>query len=256
MPAPNATRGPRVARRLAAALVACLVAGLPAGAPGAFAEAAAVSIQPSLLPDRLGASTAFTLSFRFTGGEEGIPPPLRQVTVRLPAGLRIVVTGAKVCQPARLKRKGPAGCPAKSQVGSGHARLEVHAGSQAVPEQATIWAFRGPNRGGQPSFLIFGQGYTPLDQSALSTEVLETDKPPYGWRTVTTVPPIPTVMYEPNASFLTFSLTFGAGAPRAHAAAGKIVIPGSCPAGGFPFATEVAFADGTGAQASATVPCP
>jgi len=253
---PLARRAPLVARRALAALTACLAAGALAAAPAALAEEAAVSLQPSLLPDRLGASTAFTLSYRFSGGEEGIPPPLRQVTVRLPAGLRILAGGVKICQPARLKRKGPSGCPAGSQVGNGHAHMEVHAGSQAVPEQATLWVFRGPNHAGQLSFLIFGQGYTPLYQSAVSTEVLETDNPPYGWRTVVAVPPIPTVMYEPDASFLSLSLTFTGDSPRAHAAAGKIVIPASCPAGGFPFATEVAFADGTTAQSTATVPCP
>ena len=45
------------------------------------------SIRPSLLPDRLGASTALTLAFRFSGGIEGVPAPLRGLVVHLPAGL-------------------------------------------------------------------------------------------------------------------------------------------------------------------------
>jgi len=245
-------------RRNAAMALAALAACCAAPLASAQAEEASMSLHPSFLPDRLGASTAFTLAFRFSGGERGIPPPLHQVTVRLPAGLRINVAGVKTCQPGALKRRGPSGCPSGSLVGRGHALLEVHAGSQAVPEEAVLSVFRGPSREGLPTFEIFGQGETPLDESAISTEILETDNAPYGWRTVTSVPPIPTVMYEPNASFITLSLTFGGirRSPRAHAAAGAIVVPRHCPAGGFPFAAEVAFADHTTASTSATVACP
>jgi hypothetical protein len=224
----------------------------------AQAEEGAVAIHPSLMPDRLGASTVFTLAFRFSGGEEGTPPPLHQVVMHLPAGLHIDVSGVKTCQPSSLKRKGPSGCPSGSLVGTGHALLRVHAGSQSLPEQGTMSIFRGPNRGGLQTFEIYGHGNSPLDQSQVSTAILETDKAPFGWKTVTTVPPIPTVMYEPNASFESASVTFGAihGAPKAHAAAGSIVMPRTCPAGGFPFATEVTFAEGATATASAKVPCP
>lgn len=244
----------RLSATVLAALAACC-AGPPAGA---HAEAASVSIHPSFLPNRLGASTAFTLAFRFAGGEEGIPPPLHQVAVDLPAGLRIYLGGVKVCPLARLKRKGASGCPSGSLIGRGHALLEVHAGSQAVPEEATLWIFRGPSREGLPTFEIFGHGETPLDQSAIGTEILETDKAPFGWRTVTTIPPIPTLVYEPDASFVSVSLTVGGirRSPGAHAVGGAIVVPRSCPAGGFPFAAELTFADHSTASAAAKVPCP
>ena len=48
----------------------------------------------------------------------------------------------------------------------------------------------------------------------------------------------------------------GRSSPRAHAAAGAVLVPRSCPAGGFPFAASFAFADGSSASASATVACP
>jgi hypothetical protein len=243
----------RCATVLAALALCCL-------APPAEAqeEAPTVSIHPTFLPNRLGASTAFTLAFRFAGGDKGIPPPLHQVAVDLPAGLRIYLGGVKVCRPAQLKRKGPSGCPAGSLIGRGHALLYVHAGSQAIPEESVLWIFRGPSREGLATFEIYGHGETPLDQTAIATEILETDKAPYGWRTVTTIPPIPTVMYEPDASFSSVSLTVGGirRSPRAHAAGGAIVVPRSCPAGGFPFAVEVTFADDTTASATARVPCP
>ncbi|HYM45548.1 MAG TPA: hypothetical protein VES65_05230 [Solirubrobacteraceae bacterium] len=242
------------------ARAATVLAGLAcccAGAPAAAEATSGVSMRPSFLPDRLGASTAFTLALRFSGGEEGVPPPLRRLVVRLPAGLTIDVRGVKTCPPARLRRRGPGGCPSGSLLGRGHALLEVHAGSQTLPEEVTLSVFRGPSRAGLPTFEIFGQGETPLDRSEISTEILETDRAPFGWRTVTSVPPIPTVMYEPDASYVSLSLTFGGRrTPRAHVAAGAVVVPRRCPAGGFPFAAEATFADHTTARATATVACP
>ena len=65
-------------------------------------------------------------------------------------------------------------------------------------------------------------------------------------------------MLEPNASFVSLSLTIGGigHSPRAHAAAGSILVPRSCPAGGFPFAADFTFADGSTASESAAVACP
>jgi hypothetical protein len=253
--------------------VTALVAGcLCAAAPVAVAQAVetSASIRPSFSPDRLDASTAVTFAFRFSGesesgsgggegasGEEGIPPPLSGIVVRLPAGLGIDARGVGICAKARLQSKGPSGCPSSSLIGRGHAMLEVHAGSLAVPEEATLSAFRGPDRGGRPTLEVFGQGETPLYQSAISTGVLGADSAPYGSKLEISIPPIPTLVFEPNASIVSASLTVGRAGrgPRAHAS-GAIFVPRSCPAGGFPFAASFTFADGTTTSASAAVPCP
>jgi hypothetical protein len=231
------------------ALVSLWVAPASAGA-----EAAAVSLHASFSPDRLGAATTFTLGFHFSGGAEGVPPPLRTVVVQLPIGLHFQLGGLAVCQPARLRRRGPSGCPSSSLVGRGHALLQVHAGTEPIDEEASLWVERGPEHEGLPSFGLFGQGYTPLYQSAVSTELLQTASPPYGYRTVTTVPPIPTVMYEPNASFVSLSLSFGN--VKHHSGPGTFFTPRTCPPGGFPFAAQVTYANGESASTTATVPCP
>ncbi len=233
----------------------CIWAAAPA-APAAAATGA--SIRPSLLPNQLGASTALTLAFRFSGGADGVPAPLSAMVVRLPAGLTINLRGVGTCTKARLEGRGAAGCPAGSLVGHGHARMSVHAGSLAVPEEATITIFRGPDRRSHPTLEIFSQGETPLDQSSTSTGVLEPDSSPYGSKLTVSIPAIPTLVLEPNASFISLSLTLGGVGrdPRAHAAAGTILVPHSCPVGGFPFAASFAFADGSAASASATAPCP
>jgi hypothetical protein len=216
------------------------------------------SMRPSLLPDRLGASTALTLAFRFSGGEAGVPAPLSRMVLRLPAGLTISLRRVGICAKSRLRHRGVAGCPAGSEVGRGHALMSVHAGSLAVPEETTIAIFRGPNRGARPTLEIFGQGETPLDQSSISTAVLEPDSAPYGSKLTVSIPPIPTLVLEPNASFVSLSLTVGGvgRSPRAHAAAGAILVPRSCPAGGFPFAAGFTFADGSTAAASTSAACP
>ncbi len=253
--------GMAIVSRMRATIVLAALAGccIAAAAPGASAQTTTgASVRPSLLPNRLGASTALTLAFRFSGGEEGVPAPLSGMVLRLPAGLTINLRGAGICAKSQLQRKGAAGCPSSSLVGRGHGLNDVHAGSLTVPEEVTISVFRGPNRGSRPTLQIFSQGETPLDQSSISSAVLEPDGAPYGSKLTMSVPPIPTLMLEPNASFVSLSLTIGGigRGPRAHAAAGAVLAPRSCPAGGFPFAASFTFADHSAANASATVTCP
>lgn len=232
-----------------AATAACLGAA-PAAAPAASTSAA---IQPAFAPYRLGTRIAATISLRFSGGPDGVPAPLRGIVLRLPAGLRIDLAGVGVCEPSRLRNRGAAGCSSASLLGRGNALTKVHAGSQTLFEQVAVRVFRGPDRGGDPSFEILGHGDTPLYQNNLSTAVLGPDTTPYGSKLVVSVPPIPTIMGEPDASFSSLSLTIGRAAGGSPAA---VVLPRRCPAGGFFLAASFAYADGSTGNASARVPCP
>jgi hypothetical protein len=225
--------------------------------PATAAGATEASINPSFLPDRFGARTAFRFAFTLEGGEGQVPPPLSRMVVHLPAGLALELGAASTCAPERLRRGGPAACPSRSLIGRGHAMLEVHAGSQAIEEGALLSALRTPNRGGHASFALFGQGRTPLDQQTTSTAVVLRDDAPYGSKLSMSIPPIPTVMFEPNASIISSSLTIGAvhGGSRERGFA-AVTVPRRCPAGGFPLAAEFGFADGTSAYATARIPCP
>jgi hypothetical protein len=239
----------------AAALLACCCCGAP---PASAQPEAGASIRASFAPDRLGASTALTFAVGFSGGEEGVAPPLRHAVVHLPAGLGLTLGGVKTCTKTRVQSSGVSGCPSASLVGRGHAVMEVHAGSQTIREAATMWAFRGPEQGGHPVLEILGHGETPLDESAVSTAVLTPDSAPFGSKLSLSVPLIPTLVHEPDASFSSLSLTIGrAGAgSQGHVAAGTVLVPRSCPAGGFPFAAEFTFADGSTASATAKSGCP
>jgi hypothetical protein len=243
-----------------ALLVALALVGCAASAPAAAGAATGASIHASFLPDRLGASTAFTFAARLSeqgegvAGEEGVPAPVRTIVVHLPAGLGIDVRGVGTCTGARLRRAGAAACPSASLVGRGRATLEVHAGSETIPEQATLWAFRGPSVGGHLTLEVLSQGSTPLDERTVSSGVMQADSPPYGSKLTVSIPPIPTLMYEPDASIVSFSLTVGN--PRAKAGTGGITVPRSCPAGGFPFAATFTFAGQSSASSAADAPCP
>lgn len=221
-------------------------------APGAQAATVA-SITPSFTPDRLGASTAFTLAIQYTNQEGGIPAPVTHAVVHLPAGLGINVRSFGICPASRLERQLGRGCPASSRIGRGSALVGAHLGAINLHENASLTAWRGPNAGGRPTLEILGEGLSPLEEHVVLKGVLETDRAPYGQRLTMTVPPIPTLPTEPNASALHFSLTVGSASGKL----GKLIhAPGSCPAGGFRFGADFGYADGGTSSTTATARCP
>jgi hypothetical protein len=220
----------------------------------AHAETSA-TIAASLSPDRLGALSALTFTMHYAGGALEVPSPVRRSVVQFPAGLSIAMTRLHSCNPARLRALGPRGCPRQSRLGSGYALAEVRVGSQTIAEAVTLSAFLGPPHNLRPTIEILGQGYTPYDKRVVLTGTVLADRFPYGEQMVMSIPPIPTVPLEPDASIVTFSLTVGARAHHSHTA-GTVLLPADCPVGGFPFAARFTYADGSDGSALATAPCP
>jgi hypothetical protein len=227
-------------------------------APSApVAAGTSAAIVPTLSPNRLGAKASLTFAIRYAGGELGVPAPVRRSVLRFPAGLLLDIPTLRSCAAARLRALGPSGCPAQSALGAGHALVEAHAGSQTITEHVAMRAFLGPPQNLQPTFEILAQGYTPLDRRVVLTGKVRGDRAPYGEDLVMSIPPIPTLPLEPDASIVNFSLTIGAASGRRRTrGANAVVVPSSCPAGGFPFAAEFTYADGSGGSALATSPCP
>jgi hypothetical protein len=240
-------------------LLACaaLTGAFAATAPAADAilEPTTATISPSFSPDRLGAKAAFTFKVHFGGGELGVPSPVRKAVVHFPPGLRMYIPSIRECTRARLVAHGASGCPARSQIGSGRAFGDVYAGFQAESEEVAVSAFLGPPQNGNPTIEVLGQGYSPLDERVVITGTVLLDKPPYGEELVMSVPAIPTIPLEPNASTVSFSLTIGGARFRKHDP-NAVMLPSSCPAGGFPFAADFTYEDGTTSSTTATVPCP
>jgi hypothetical protein len=223
---------------------------------GTAQAATSASIAPSLSPNRLHAKAALTFAIHYSGGELGLPSPLRRAVLKLPAGLTLNIPELRSCSAARLQAHGVKGCPARSEIGSGHALMESSLASGILAEHVTLWAFLGPPRNLQPTFEIVGEGHTPLSVQMVLSAVSLPDSAPYGEELVMSIPPIPTVPGEPDASVITFSLTIGATRQRHAHDAATVVVPAHCPTGGLPFAAEFTYANGSSGSSLASTPCP
>jgi hypothetical protein len=181
---------------------------------------------------------------------------VRRTVLRFPAGLGIEIPHLSSCAAAPLRAHGANGCPRQSQLGHGYALAEAQAGSQIVTEHIALWLFLGPFHNLQPTFEILAQGFTPFYERVVLTGSVLPDRSPYGEDLIVSTPPIPTLPLEPDASILTMSLTIGVAKPRHPREANTVVVPSTCPAGGFPFAAGFTYADGSSGNAFATAPCP
>jgi hypothetical protein len=262
---PPESRAMKSQIRIVAALGVLVCAAL-AGTAGAGSARAAepravaasgthATIAAALSPDRLGARAQLTFTIHFAGGERGVPSPVVRSVLKFPAGLNLDIPNLRSCSPARLQARGVHGCPAQSRIGSGHAVVEGYLGSQLTLENVTLWVFLGPLRNLQATVEIFGEGYAPLGEQMVLTANGLSEPAPYGEGLELSIPPIPTVPPGSNASILTFTLAIGASG-HLNANANTVLIPSRCPAGGFPFAAEFTYADGSSGRALATVPCP
>ena len=235
---------------LLAALAICAFPAAPTRAQGS------ATLSATLSPDRLSAQGALTITIHYAEGSSGVPSPVRRSVLRFPIGLGVEIPHLRSCSPVRLRARGPSACSVESLLGHGHALAEAQAGSQLITEDISLWLFLGPFHNLQPTFEVLGQGFTPFDERVVLTGTVFIDKPPYGEDLVVSVPPIPTLPLEPDASIVTMSLTVGVSKPRHPRAANTVVVPPKCPPGGFPFAADFTYADGSTGNALASAPCP
>ncbi len=252
-------------RAALAAATATLVCALPASAANAFTEQA--TLHASFAPDRLGAPTTITFGFSLVTSEGVAPPPLTGVNLEMPAGMNYTSTtlGLSICQPAALVAKGLSGCPPNSRLGYGSANVEVPFGTGAGHEIPEIQALSGPSPKGNLVVLFYANGLYPVyAQLAFSGEVLP-DTGLFGSQLATIVPLISSVPGGPDVSVLSVTSTIGPSHLTYYRHShGRLVpftprgvaVPERCPKGGFPFAAQFTFLDGSHTAASTTVPCP
>jgi hypothetical protein len=213
------------------------------------------TISPSFSPDRLGAKAALTFTVSYTGGEFEVPSPVREAVVHFPPGLSLNIPHLRSCTRAQIEARGAEGCPRQSLIGTGHALADIHAGEGVEREEATLWSFIGPPQNDNPTIEILGQGYTPLNERVVISGTVLPDQPPYGEKLVMSIPPIPSIPLEPDASTAFFTITVGGAHYRAQDP-NTVLVPPSCPTGGFPFAAEFTYANGSTNTTTASVPCP
>jgi hypothetical protein len=238
---------------LASASVA-LVRAVPASStPVSGAQTPAIAA--SFHPDRLGATGALSVTIDPGAGALGEVSPLRRLVLRLPAGLGVEIPHLHSCAPQRLRLLGVRGCSAQSRLGVGSALVQAQLGSQLLGESLSLWVFLGPLRNLQPTFDLLAQGYTPFDERVVLSGTVLPDAPPYSEDLVLSAPAISTLPLEPDASIASMSLTIGS-SRRSARESNTTVEPTSCPTGGFPFAAELAYADGSTQDVSTAAPCP
>jgi hypothetical protein len=249
---------------LAASIIVLLCVLAPASAQG-FSERA--SLHASFAPDRLGAPTTITFGFQLATTEGTAPPPLTGLDLQMPAGMNYTTTtlGLAICQPSALQAKGLAGCPPNSRLGYGSALVEVPFGTGSGHEIPEIQAVSGPSPNGNLVVLFYANGLYPVyAQLAFSGEVLP-DSGRFGSQLATTVPLVTSVPGGPDVSIVSVTSTIGPSHliyykhVRGHLVSFHprgVAVPERCPRGGFPFAAEFTFQDGSHATASTTVPCP
>jgi hypothetical protein len=206
-------------------------------------------------PDRLGAMGSFTVAIDLGAGAVGDQPPLRSSVLRLPAGLGIEVPHLRACEPERLRLLGARGCPLQAKIGSGQALVRAQLGSQLLEESVSLSVFLGPLHNLQPTFEMLAQGYTPFDERVVLSGAVLPDDPPYSEDLVLPVPAIATLPLEPDASVASMSLTIGS-SRHSSREPNTAVEPTRCPSGGFPFAAELTYADGSTQSVSTASPCP
>lgn len=250
------------------AIAALAAALLPAVAPAAAqATSEQATLHASFTPNRLGTPTTITFAFQLAAGEGVAPPPLTHMNLRIPAGVNYTRTelGLAICQPEALQARGLAGCPANSRLGYGSAVVEVPFGAGNGHEIPEIQAVAGPSPNGNLDVLFYANGLYPVyAQLAFSGEVLP-DTGRFGSQINTTVPLVTSVPGGPDVSIVSVHTTIGpTGLTYYKHVHGRLVafrprgvsVPERCPRGGFPFAAQFGFQDGSSTTAVTTVPCP
>lgn len=236
---------------------------LPASAPAA----PSATLHASFTPERLGRRTTLSFGFRIRGEAGQVPPALTEAGLRYPNDLGIALSGLGLatCTEATLQAVGPAGCSADSIMGHGTALAEIALGSGNVQESAPLTILRASDQEGHIALLFNADGVTPLAAGVVFPGVLLPAPTPFGGLLSIGVPLIPSIPGAPDVALVQLRSTLGpskiiyyeqvGGRTLAYQPPG-ILLPNSCPRGGFPFAAEFSFIDGSHASAVASVPCP
>jgi hypothetical protein len=227
----------------------------------------AVELDPSFTPYRLGAPATIDLDLQIQAPAGQIPSALSEIEVRYPQNLGFALSGLglAVCSPAMFEEAGASRCPADSIMGRGSATAELGFGQHLVTENASITIARAPDQEGHIALLLYASGPSPVNTQILSPAQLLPTSPPFGGRLNIELPIIPSVPDAADVAIVSLDVTIGPqgliyyermeGTTLAYRPKG-ILLPKTCPRGGFPFAATFSFLDGSRPEAHTRLPCP
>lgn len=239
--------------------------GITPAAPGRDDN---VTLHAGFSPLRLGGETTIGFSFVIHSPPGTVPQPLIGIDLRMPEGLNAGTTdlGLATCTANRILIYGPEHCPANSLLGRGRALAVLPIAGEVIKEKVKVVLLAAVSKNAQLQILYSAEGYTPVAAYLVFRgEIVEGAKPPYGDELQTFIPPIPTLPEAPYASVVSMKASIGPKEllyyRRVH---GKMVpfrprgllLPSSCPKGGFKFAATFTFLDGESRSAKTVVHCP
>jgi hypothetical protein len=237
---------------VAVALCACI--------PGNASAAQSASITTAFTPLRLGTPTTVSLGFQISAGAGQVPSPLTGVLFHYPSNLGIATSGLGTasCQVAELEAHGPSACPPNSQMGSGSAFVEIPVGGEVRTETASIGLVAGPSENGFIKLLVSATGLSPVAARIVMPSLL------LAGDLKLTVPLVESLPGAADVSVVRVHVTLGGNLTYYERRHGKmvpykpksVVLPKTCPRGGFKFSATFGFLDGGHAEARTAVACP
>jgi hypothetical protein len=248
-------------RTLASALLSCALVALPATAQATET----VNLKATFSPNALGSPTNASGSTTFTNTAGGLPSPITGFTLKGPAGMKIDATGTGTCNGRAIEQSGPSVCPKDSVAGFGGGMGALRLGEQIIEEPFTLNMFLGDNRPGHIVILLYVEAISPVSIQLVFTAPVVKEPAPYGLGFHFNIPLIPTLPGASNASVLNAHLTLGAtnvayykkvGGKRKLVHVKGLILPKSCPRGGFPIETDFTFEDGSSSEVKIKTPCP
>jgi hypothetical protein len=252
-----------IGRSAALALLSCTwLALLAATAP---AQEIVHITRAGFSPDLLGMPTDAFGSATIESSDLPVPSPITHVEVLGPAGVSLDLEGSATCTQSLLERVGPAACPANSLAGVGGGEGVYELGKEIVPEHYDLEFFLADNRPGHVALLVYLTGHEPVSiELVFPASVIRAPRP-YGLGFSLDVPLIKVLPEASNASARSAFIDLGAkGQTYTRLINGKrtrthikgIVLPHSCPRGGWPVASRISFFDGSTVMATDKIPCP
>ncbi len=224
-------------------------------------------LSAALSPEHLGQGTTIIFGFTIATTTGQVPSPLTDLDLYYPANLGIGTSGLglETCSATVLEIDGPEGCPSQSQMGYGKGVVEIPFGPEILKETAQATIFMEHIHEGHLGLLFYANGHLPVSAPITFSGLVLPAKNPFGGDLAATIPLVPTLPGAPNASLVQLQSTIGPlhltyyeytrGKYRPYHPRG-IVLPNTCPRGGFHFAASFKFEDGTHTSAHTVVPCP
>jgi|HubBroStandDraft_3_1064219.scaffolds.fasta_scaffold08267_2 hypothetical protein len=225
------------------------------------------ALSAKFTPERLSQRTTLNFGFSFSAPTGQVPPPLTQIELRYPDNLGIALSGLGLatCSSTTLEASGPSACPTDAVMGRGQALTGIVLGTTIITESAPITILRAPDREGRLELLFYSEGTSPVNTRIVFPGLLLPASTPFGGLVSIGVPLVPTLPGAPYISVIRLHAAIGPigvtyyehvdGRTLAYQPKG-ILLPSTCPRGGFPFAAEFSFLDEEHASAFTTAPCP